>query len=133
MKIIKELAIVMGILFIAHVVQTMFALPIPDTVLGMLLLFVALVSGVVKLEDMENVTPFALKYLTFLFIPGGVGLIASLDLIKAHWLAILLVIILTTIFVITITGSTVQLLNRVKTKKSTKRKVQQSEKLSKKT
>ncbi|MDR7857451.1 CidA/LrgA family protein [Tissierella sp.] len=110
MKIIKELAIIVGILFVAHVTQMITKIPIPATVLGMILLLICLLTGMLKLESIENVSKFFLDHLTFLFIPGGVGLIASLGLIKEQWLPILIVIVLTTALVIAATGSTVQLL-----------------------
>lgn len=110
MKVFKELAIIVGILFVANTIQAVTNLPIPGTILGMIILLVALLSGVLKLEQIENVSQFFLDHLTFLFIPGGVGLIASLGLIKDQWLPILIVIILTTALVIAGTGFTVQLL-----------------------
>lgn len=110
MKILKELAIIVGILFIAHVTQSITRLPIPATVLGMIILLVCLLTGILKLEKIENVAQFFLDHLTFLFIPGGVGLIASLGLIREQWLPILIVIVLTTAIVIAATGFTVQIL-----------------------
>ncbi|MDU5082445.1 CidA/LrgA family protein [Tissierella sp. P1] len=108
MKILKELAIIVGILFIAHITQQITKIPIPATVLGMIILLICLLTGIVKLEKIETVSKFFLDHLTFLFIPGGVGLIASLDLIKEQWIPILAVIILTTALVIAVTGLTVQ-------------------------
>ena len=112
MKIVKELSVVMAILYLAHVIQVAFSLPIPSTVLGMIILLIALLSGVVKIDMIENVAPFSMNYLTFLFIPGGVGLISSLDLIADTWFQILLLIIVTTIIVIAVTGLTVQALDK---------------------
>ncbi|CAK7027983.1 CidA/LrgA family protein [Tissierella carlieri] len=110
MKILKELGIILGILFIAHIIQQIAKIPIPATVLGMIILLICLLTGILKLEKIETVSEFFLDHLTFLFIPGGVGLIASLELIKEQWLPILVVIILTTALTIVVTGLTVQLL-----------------------
>lgn len=114
MKIVKELGIVMAILYLAHVIQVAFSLPVPSTVLGMIILLVALLTGVVKIDMIKNVAPFSAQYLTFLFIPGGVGLISSLDLVAEAWLPILIVIVVTAIIVIAVTGLTVQVLNKPK-------------------
>lgn len=112
MKVVRELGVVMAILYLAHVIQVAFSLPIPSTVLGMIILLIALLSGLVKIDMIENIAPFSMEYLTFLFIPGGVGLISSLDLIADTWLQILILIILTTVIVIAVTGLTVQLLDK---------------------
>lgn len=110
MKILRELAIIMGILFMAHIIQQITNLPIPATVLGMVILLICLLTGIVKLEGIETVSQFFLDHLTFLFLPGGVGLIGSLGIIKDQWIPILIVIIISTALVIAATGLTVQLL-----------------------
>lgn len=113
MKIIKEFSIIVGILFIAHIIQTITNIPIPAPVLGMIILLICLITGILKLEKIETVSQFFLDNLTFLFIPGGVGLILSLELIKDQWLPILLIMILTTALAIAITGLTVQLIKGI--------------------
>lgn len=110
LKLLKQLAIICAIFFAGHLFQTLTNFPIPSTVLGMILLLILLLTGVVKLKQIEEVSQFLLDHLTFLFIPGGVGLIASLDLIKDQWLQILILIVVSTSIVITVTGLTVQAL-----------------------
>lgn len=110
MKLLKQLAIICGIFYAGHIFQTATKFPIPSTVLGMIFLLILLLTGIIKLEQIDSVGQFLLDHLTFLFIPGGVGLIASLDLIKDQWLQILILIILSTSIVITVTGLTVQAL-----------------------
>lgn len=111
-NILLELTITSLILFGSHVVQKAFNLPIPSTVLGMILLFALLLSGLLKEEQIGASSDFALEHLTFLFIPGGVGLLTSMDLIKAHWAGILGVVVIGAIIVIAVTGLVVQVLNR---------------------
>ena len=118
MKALKELGIITGILFIGHLIQQIGKLPMPGTVLGMIILLLCLLSGILKLEKIETVAQFFLDHLTFLFIPGGVGLISSLDLIREKWLPILIVIVLSTALVIAATGLTVQLLKNLRKKEA---------------
>ena len=110
LKLLKQLAIICGIFFAGHIFQTLTKFPIPATVLGMIFVLILLLTGIVKLEQIDAVGQFLLDHLTFLFIPGGVGLIASLDLIKDQWLQILILIVISTSIVITVTGLTVQAL-----------------------
>ncbi|SMC50747.1 CidA/LrgA family protein [Sporomusa malonica] len=49
-------------------------LPIPGNVFGMMLLFVLLLFGVIKLHYIQDAADFLLKHMLFLFIPIAVGL-----------------------------------------------------------
>ncbi len=64
------------------------------------LLFFALMSKLVKLEDINTVSHFFLKYMALFFIPAGVSVMTSYDLIKAELLPVVLVITLSTIFML---------------------------------
>lgn len=114
MKYLRELLIIFGILFVSNLIQSLTGIPMPGTVLGMILLLVLLLTGIVKLEMIENVTKFLLDHLTFFFIPGGVALISQIDLIKDEWLSLLIVIVAAAVLVIAVTGLTVQALKKVK-------------------
>lgn len=112
MKILKELAIITGILFISHILQKLTGIPIPASVLGMMIMLICLVTGVLKIDSIETVTRFLLDNLTILFIPGGVSLITSYVLIKGQVIKILIIAILTGAIGIAVAGLTVKLLNK---------------------
>ena len=114
MKILKELAIIMGILFVSHVIKEISNIPIPATVLGMIIMLLLLLSGIVKAKNIEKTANFLLDNLTFLFIPGGVGLITSFGLIKGQVIKILLVVVAATAIGIATTGLTIKLLIKYK-------------------
>lgn len=112
MKIIRQLLIIVGILFLSHLVKIAINIPIPAPVLGMIILFLCLLTGIIKVESIELVSQFFLDNLSLFFIPGAVGIIASLDLIKDEWLPILVVVLLSIVIGILVTGFTVQLLKK---------------------
>lgn len=49
-------------------------IPVPGTVVGMILLFMLLSAGIVKLEHVQVATDFLLKHMLFFFVPIAVGL-----------------------------------------------------------
>lgn len=49
-------------------------LPIPGNVFGMVLLFLLLLTGIVKLHYIQDAADFLLKHMLFLFVPIAVGL-----------------------------------------------------------
>lgn len=70
-----------------------FHLPIPGNVLGMVLLFVLLLTGVVKLNWVEAASSILIKHLAFFFIPIAVGLMTFGALFLTSGLSLLIVVI----------------------------------------
>lgn len=108
MKLMKQLIIILLMLFLGNFISTAFKVPIPGNVLGMGLLTMALVKGWVKLEDVEDVSGFLLSYLGIFFIPPGVGLMLYFDLISAQWIAILVPTILSILVGLFVTAKVVE-------------------------
>lgn len=114
MKYIRQFAIILLFCFLGQVVSTVFKLPIPGTVLGMLFMVAALCLGVIKLDAIEEVGNFLLDYLPFFFVPAGMGLITSFKVISNTWIYLLIIIFISTIITMAVTGLTVQLVKRRK-------------------
>lgn len=112
MKILRQVVIILAILLLGEGIRLMTGISIPGTVIGMVLLFLALMTKFIRLEQIDHVTKFLLDHLAFLFVPAGVGLISSLEIIGGSWLPILVIVLVSTVLVIGVTGWTVQLLKR---------------------
>ena len=52
-----------------------FHLPLPGSVVGMVLMFVLLSTGVIKVSQINETVSFLLKHMAFFFIPITVGLL----------------------------------------------------------
>ena len=104
MKILKELSLILGILFFADLIQKFGNLPIPATVLGMIILLLCLMTGLVKLDHIENVSNFFMDHLTFLFVPSCVGVMVSWGLIRDKWGQILVLVFITTVVSLVVIG-----------------------------
>lgn len=112
MKYIKEFSIFLICLMLGSVVKSFIDLPIPETIYGMIFLFVALVIKVVKVDDVETTSDFLSNVLAFVFLPAGVGLINELDRIKDKGLVIIFIVILSTIITMVVTSKVVEILQR---------------------
>ncbi|QXM06593.1 CidA/LrgA family protein [Crassaminicella indica] len=108
MKGFIQLLIIICIWQLGEWLHGILNIPIPGSILGMFILFGLLSLKIIKLSWVEECGEFFLKHLAFFFIPSGVGLIASLELIKANCLPITIIIILSTIIVMGVTGLIVQ-------------------------
>ena len=63
-------------------------IPIPSSIIGMLLLTAALKMKIVRVFWVDKVADFLLKNLGFFFVPAGVGLMNCLGLLSDQWLPI---------------------------------------------
>jgi len=118
MKIIKELSIILLITFLGEVLSKGLSLPLPGTVVGMLLLLISLLFKFIKVSYIQNVSNYLLDNLAFFFLPAGVGIISSFHLLKGNTLKILVLIIISTLVVMVVTGFTVQSLIYLQKKKT---------------
>jgi holin-like protein len=112
-----------------ELIATGFDLPIPGPVIGMGLLFVALLvrgsaarsarsrplsQGARGLgEGLERAAQGLLNQLSLLFIPAGCGIITHLALIRDEWLPITVSLVGSTLIAIAVTALTMQALLRL--------------------
>jgi len=110
MKLLRQFLIILIICFIGEVLSKVVHIPLPGSIIGMILLFICLLLGVIKLEMLEEISKFLLDHLAFFFIPAGVGLLAYVGILKENLLPILVICFITTFLVMIVTGWTVQLI-----------------------
>lgn len=95
------------------ILQSALSLPIPGTVLGLIILFLGLYSGIIKVEMIEDMCEILISHMSFLFIPAGVGLITSFSLINGKIIAFSLIILISTVIVWVVTAYVVKFLRKV--------------------
>ena len=89
-----QLAILGGIYWTGNQIAAISGLPIPGSVLGVVLLFVLLFAGAIKLEHVAEVSDFLLKHLIFFFVPIAVGLMTSAEIfLENGWILVVAIII----------------------------------------
>ena len=122
MKIFREFIIILVLYFIGELISKVFNIPIPGNIIAMILLFVSLCTGIIKVEKVDDISTFFLDHLAFFFIPAGVGLINSFDSIKSSAIQIIIICIITTIIVMAVTGIIVQFTSNMLAKKKEDKK-----------
>ncbi len=58
MKLLRQLCILLGIVFSGGVLNKTFGIPIPGNILGMIILIILLFFKVIKIERIEDVSYF---------------------------------------------------------------------------
>lgn len=79
-KLLVQIGIVFGICLVGEGIAAVLPFAFPASVLSMLLLFVLLLCGVLKVEHIREKGDFLLKNMAFFFIPSGVALLEQVDL-----------------------------------------------------
>lgn len=113
MKYLKQLMIILISYFLGTIIQLVFNLPLPGTVLGLILLFLALYLRIVKIEMIEDICEVLISHMSFLFIPAGVGLMTSFDMLKGKVIAFSIIILISTFVVWIVTFYVVKYLRKV--------------------
>lgn len=112
MKYLVQFGIILIVCFMGDFLHNALSLPIPGNVMGMLILLFFLLTGVIKLSMIEDVSNFMLKHLSFFFVPAGVGLITCFSILEGKWTALTIVSVVSTVIIAATTGITVQILMR---------------------
>ena len=93
MKIYLQLLIIFGFSFIGNVISNVFRLPVPGSILGMILLFLALQFKILEFRHVDEAGSFLINNMTILFLPAGVGIMAKWNLISHFWAQIILIVV----------------------------------------
>lgn len=104
MKYIKQICIILGVCFLAEVLEHLIPLPIAASIYGLLLMLAALMTGIIKLKHVENVADFLTENMTIMFIPSTVGIMACVDEMKKMLIPLIVISSVTTLIIMAVTG-----------------------------
>jgi len=110
MKYLSQFLIILGFTLAGEALQRLLPLPIPASVWGLVLLFAALCTGLVKLEQVKAVGGFLTSILPILFVAPTVGIVEYWDLLSSKLLGLALILLATTVLTFGITGRVAQAL-----------------------
>ena len=114
LKRLSQFMLILLIYFIGEIIQYAFNLIIPGVVISLLILFLGLCFNIIKIEMIEDACELLLNNMSLFFIPAGVGLMTSFNLMNGIWIPFLLILFNSTIVVWVVTFFTTKLLRRGK-------------------
>ena len=109
---ILGLAILFGFLAAGEAAAAVARIPVPGSVLGMLLLAAALRLGLLRPEHEQAAADALLDNLSLLFVPAGVGLMLYFGLPARDWWSLAAALVPSTFLVLAAVGWLEQLLER---------------------
>ena len=112
MKYLTQFLRIAAFTLVGELLQRIIPLPIPASVYGLMLLFLALCFGVVKLEQVKDAGSFLTSILPILFVPTAVGILENWGMIKNAVIPIFLLALLSTVSTFGIAGRITQALRK---------------------
>ena len=98
----------MGFTLAGEALQRLLPFPIPASVYGLTLLFLALWAGIVRVEQVKETGGFLTSILPLLFVSPTVGIVEHWTLIRPQLLAILLLLLASTVITFGVSGKVTQ-------------------------
>ena len=127
MKYIKQFILILAISFAGELLKYLLPLPGPASIYGMVLMFLALLTGVIKLEHVRETGKFLIEIMPLMFIPAGVGLMSSWSTLKPLLLPVAVITVVTIITVMVASGHTAQFILKREEKREGKREGKRGE------
>ncbi|MCD8915610.1 antiholin-like murein hydrolase modulator LrgA [Staphylococcus simulans] len=107
---LHQVLVISVILLISKIIESFIPIPMPASVIGLVLMFIALSTGIIKLGEVESVGTALTNNISFLFVPAGISVINSLGILSQSPILIILLIIISTILLLLCTGFVSQIL-----------------------
>ena len=117
MKYMIQIGVISTIAFIAELLYFVIPLPIPASVYGMVILFLCLCLGIIKIEMVEDVADWILSIMPLFFIAPNVGLIEAFGDIRGQVIPLVLMCLISTFVVTAVTGLVAQAIIRLRREK----------------
>ena len=113
MKYIKQFGIILGITFLGEVLKYILPLQLPASIYGLILMFVALIVGVIKVDQVKDAAELLIEIMPIMFIPAGVGLLDSWQALKSICIPVIFIIVVSTVVVMAVSGRVTQFILRL--------------------
>lgn len=114
MNYLRQFCIILFVSFLGELLHILIPLPVPASVYGLVLMLIALCTGILKLTQVKEAADFLIEIMPVMFIPAAVGLLESWSALQSIWLPVVVITILTTVIVMAVTGRVTQRMIRRK-------------------
>ena len=120
MKYIRQFTIFVAACFIGEIFHRVIPLPIPGSIYGLVLMFLALEFKIMPLDKVEEVSNYLLEIMPLLFVPSTVGLLVAWPVIKQYWLPLIILGIAGTTLNFFVSGHVTQFFVKILSRKRNK-------------
>ena len=126
MALIKQFAIIFSIYSISDIFYKSLKLPIPANVIGMLILFILLITGIIKEHHIDKASDILISNMSLLFVPATLAIMEEYKYIKEEIVPFIIVCVFMVVIIMVSTGLIAQILenifNKIRIKKEGREK-----------
>lgn len=106
-KLTSGFAILMLIQWVSTLIVSNLGISFPAPLLGMIMLTGLLLTGLLKLEAVEDICKLLIEKMAIMFLPAGVSMILFLDVLQAQIVPIGLTVVITNLIIVLVTTASV--------------------------
>lgn len=111
-QMVQGFTILFLLLLVGELISRVLGLPVPGSILGLLLLLLSLHIGAIKLEWIKPAAELLLRNLSLFFVPPGVGLMLYFEPLRDYALPLAAAIVLSMLAVMAVVAFVYQHLER---------------------
>lgn len=113
MIFIRQFGVILLVTFIGELLNHFIMLPIPASIYGLVIMLIVLKFGIIKLHHVKHTAEFLIEIMSLMFVPAAVGLVNSWGVLREILLPLVIITVVTTVFVMAVTGRVTQLVIRL--------------------
>lgn len=114
MKYLKQVLIILAFTALGELLAAMLPLPVPAAIYGLVLMLIALATGIVTPEKVKEVSSFLISIMPVLFVPPAVRILEYWGIIAPDVAAIVIISVSSTFLVFAVSGLVTQWIIRRK-------------------
>lgn len=118
MKIIRQIGIIFTVCWLSQLIAEFLPFDFPASVIGMIFLFICLLTGLLKIEHIQEKSDFLLGNMAFFFVPAGVSIMNYFDILRSSALQLLIICVVSTVITFAVTAYSVRLTMRLLDRRS---------------
>lgn len=122
MKIMLQIGVVLGICLLGEGISLLLPIAFPGSVISMILLFLILLTGLLRPDHIRQKSDFLLQNMAFFFIPAGVGIMEYADILLPVVLPLLFICLITTVLTFAASALTAKLVIHLQEKAASRKK-----------
>ncbi|RGD65092.1 CidA/LrgA family protein [Lachnospiraceae bacterium OF09-6] len=109
MKYLRQFMIILLVSFVGELLKYVIPLPVPASIYGLVILFILLETGILKLDAVKETAVFLIEIMPLMFIPAGVGLMESWGDLSSMLVEVVVIILVSTVLVMGVSGKVTEL------------------------
>ena len=121
MKYLRQFGIILFISFLGEILHLLLPFPIPASIYGIVLLFAALETRLLKVAAIRETSSFLLDIMPILFVPGAVEFIDKWSILRPVLIPFTVITLVSTFTVLFASGRVTQAVMRIRSKRKENR------------